>query len=184
MITIEDDFSTTSSGKRSENETEVTSNKVDGDVTDEDDFRSIKIDEKSTDSDLDSDSAVSVLNHLNGKADSNSDSSPSRSLSLRSDKSAIIRLNSELLKAKQSNWEVVDALTTAYDDIRDLRKREQRFNNILSTNLDNSTSQADLGPHKATEIKILNTQLEIRGEELSKAKDNIRRLMGERDQLK
>lgn len=91
------------------------------------------------------------------------------------------------MKAKQSNWEVVDALTSAYDDIRDLRKREQRLNNLLTGNLDNaeSTSQADaLGSHKATEVKIMQSQLEIRGEELSKAKDNIRRLMGERDRLK
>lgn len=136
-------------------------------------------DDKRTDSDIDSDSAVSVLNYLNDSKFR----SPSRASSSNSDKSAIIRLNSELLKAKRSNWEVVDALNTAHDDIRDLRKREQRLNDLLRNNfIDGGVLNQD--SVRRTEFKILNTRLEIRQEELSKTKDIVRRLMGERDRLK
>lgn len=136
-------------------------------------------DEKRHDSDIDSDSAVSVLNYLNGN-----ENSLRSSMSSHSDKSAIIRLNSELLKAKKSNWEVVDALTTAYDDIRGLRKREQRLNDLLRNNFNEKDGITDQDAAKKTEFKILYTQLEIREEELSKTKDIVRKLMVERDRLK
>lgn len=144
------------------------------------DSLSIISDEKCRASDLDSDSAVSVLNYLNGNVNENS----LRSSSSHSDKSAIIRLNSELLRAKKSNWEVVDALTTAYDDIRDLRKREQRLNDLLRNNFNGKGESSNQDAIRKTEFKILHTQLEIREEELSKTKDIARQLMGERDRLK
>ena len=49
---------------------------------------------------------------------------------ISSDKITIIRLNDELLKSKRSNWEVVDALSKAYEDLRKLRLKEQCLSRV------------------------------------------------------
>lgn len=130
-------------------------------------------------SDTEADSAIILLKCLNSE-------SPSSSfVSRRNDNSAIIRLNNELLKAKRSNWEVVDALGKAYQDIKDLRLREQRLNAVLS----NST-----GKHVGTngfpeslslpEHKMIELQFALRREEEVKTREDLRALIEERDRLK
>ena len=130
-------------------------------------------------SDTEADSAIALVKCLNSE-------SPSSSLvSRRNDNSAIIRLNNELLKAKRSNWEVVDALGKAYQDIRNLRLREQRLNAILS----NCTSK-----HAGTngfaeslslpESKIIELQLALRKEEAVKTRQDLREMIDEKDRLK
>ncbi|EDO42697.1 predicted protein [Nematostella vectensis] len=128
---------------------------------------------------IDSDSTSGVGNTADDRIEQ-----PAPESATNSDKSAIIRLSGELLKAKQSNWEVVDALSSAYDDIRDMRKREERLNNVLGSNIRNYASSEENKWAKGTEIKILTTQLQIRAEELVKARSDIRKLMIDRDKLK
>ena len=130
-------------------------------------------------SDTEADSAISLVKCLNS-------ASPSSSLVCRrNDNSAIIRLNNELLKAKRSNWEVVDALGRAYQDIKDLRLREQRLNSVLS----NCSSKLG-GTNGFTESlalpdsKIIELQLALRREEAVKTREDLRALMEERDKLK
>ena len=130
-------------------------------------------------SDTEADSAISIVKCLNS-------SSPSSSLvTRRNDNSAIIRLNNELLKAKRSNWEVVDALGKAYQDIKDLRLREQRLNAVLS----NCSSKLG-GTNGLTESlvlpdsKIIELQLALRREEAVKTREDLRALIEERDKLK
>ena len=129
-------------------------------------------------SDTEADSAISIVKCLNS-------SSPSSSLVTRcNDNSAIIRLNNELLKAKRSNWEVVDALGKAYQDIKDLRLREQRLNALLS----NCSSKLG-GTNGFTESlalpdsKIIELQLALRREEAVKTREDLRALIEERDKL-
>ena len=130
-------------------------------------------------SDTEADSAISLVKCLNSV-------SPSSSLVCRrNDNSAIIRLNNELLKAKRSNWEVVDALGKAYQDIKDLRLREQRLNAVLS----NCGSKLG-GTNGFTESlalpegKIIELQLALRREEAVKMREDLRALIEERDKLK
>lgn len=130
-------------------------------------------------SDTEADSAISLVKCLNSE-------SPSSSLvSRRNDNSAIIRLNNELLKSKKSNWEVLDALGKAYQDIKDLRLREQRLNTILS-----NCSSKLCGTNGFTESlalpdsKIIELQLSLRREEAVKTREDLRVLIDERDRLK
>ena len=130
-------------------------------------------------SDTEADSAISLVKCLNS-------ASPSSSLvSRRNDNSAIVRLNNELLKAKKSNWEVLDALAKAYRDIKDLRLREKRVNAILSScdgklSGTNGLSESLLLP----DSKIIELQLSLRREESVKTREDLRALMKERDKLK
>ena len=130
-------------------------------------------------SDTEADSAISLVKCLNS-------ASPSSSLVCRrNDNSAIIRLNYELLKAKKSNWEVLDALAKAYRDIKDLRLREQRVNVILSScdgklSCTNGLNESLLLP----DSKIIELQLALRREESVKTREDFRALMKERDKLK
>lgn len=130
-------------------------------------------------SDTEADSAISLVKCLNS-------ASPSSSLVCRrNDNSAIIRLNNELLKAKKSNWEVLDALAKAYRDIKDLRLREQRVNVILSScdgklSCTNGLNESLLLP----DSKIIELQLALRREESVKTREDFRALMKERDKLK
>ena len=130
-------------------------------------------------SDTEADSAISIVKCLNS-------ASPSSSLvTRRNDNSAIIRLNNELLKAKRSNWEVVDALGKAYQDIKDLRLREQRLNAVLS-----NCSSKHAGANGLTESlalpdsKIIELQLALRREEAVKTREDLRALIEERDKLR
>lgn len=130
-------------------------------------------------SDTEADSAISLVKCLNS-------ASPSSSLvSRRNDNSAIVRLNNELLKAKKSNWEVLDALAKAYRDIKDLRLLEKRVNAILSScdgklSGTNGLSESLLLP----DSKIIELQLSLRREESVKTREDLRALMKERDKLK
>ena len=136
-------------------------------------------DERCSASDTEADSAITLVKCLNSE-------SPSSSfVSRRNDNSAIIRLNNELLKAKRSNWEVVDALGKAYQDIKNLRLREQRLNVILSS---------CTGKHSGTngfneslslpDDKIIELQLALRREEAVKTREDLRVMIEERDRLK
>ena len=136
-------------------------------------------DRYSATSDTETDSAITLVKCLNSE-------SPSSSLVFRrNDNSAIIRLNNELLKAKRSNWEVVDALGKAYQDIRNLRLREQRLNAILSS---------CTGKHAGTngfseslslpESKIIELQLALRKEEAVKTRQDLREIIEDKDRLK
>ena len=136
-------------------------------------------DERFSASDTEADSAITLVKCLNSE-------SPSSSfVSRRNDNSAIIRLNNELLKAKRSNWEVVDALGKAYEDIKNLRLREQRLNALLS----NCTSK-HAGTNGFSESlslpdsKIIELQLSLRKEEAVKTREDLRALIEERDRLK
>lgn len=130
-------------------------------------------------SDTEADSAISLVKCLNS-------ASPSSSLvSRRNDNSAIIRLNNELLKAKRSNWEVLDALGKAYQDIRDLRLREQRLNAILSSCGSKLSGTNGFNESMVLqESKIIELQLALRREETVKTREDLRTLMEERDRLK
>ena len=130
-------------------------------------------------SDTEADSAIILLKSLNSE-------SPSSSfVSRRNDNSAILRLNNELLKAKRSNWEVVDALGKAYEDIKNLRLREQRLNVILSTcngkRVDTSGFPESLS---SPDCKIIELQLALRREEAFKTREDLRTMIEERDKLK
>ena len=130
-------------------------------------------------SDTEADSAITLLKSLNSE-------SPSSSfVSRRNDNSAILRLNNELLKAKRSNWEVVDALGKAYEDIKNLRLREQRLNAILSTcngkRADTNGFPESLSP---PDSKIIELQLALRREEAFKTRGDLRTMIEERDKLK
>ena len=130
-------------------------------------------------SDTEADSAISIVKCLNS-------ASPSSSLvTRRNDNSAIIRLNNELLKAKRSNWEVVDALGKAYQDIKDLRLREQRLNAVLSNGSSNLGGTNGFTERLALpDSKIIELQLALRREEAVKTREDLRELIEERDKLK
>lgn len=130
-------------------------------------------------SDTEADSAISIVKCLNSV-------SPSSSLvTRRNDNSAIIRLNNELLKAKRSNWEVVDALGKAYQDIKDLRLREQRLNAVIS-NCGSKLGSANGFTESLAlpDSKIIELQLALRREEAVKTREDLRALIEERDKLK
>lgn len=130
-------------------------------------------------SDTEADSAITLLKSLNSE-------SPSSSfVSRRNDNSAILRLNNELLKAKRSNWEVVDALGKAYEDIRNLRLREQRLNVILSTCNGKRVDTNDFPESLSSpDSKIIELQLALRREEAFKTREDLRTMIEERDKLK
>ena len=99
----------------------------------------------------------------------------------RCDKSAILRLSNELLKAKRSNWDIVDALGKAYEDIKDLRLREQRLNTIISSC---ATTSLNGFIECKPDGRIIELQLALRKEEMIKTRRNLRDLIAERDELK
>lgn len=131
-------------------------------------------------SDTEADSAITLLKSLNSE-------SPSSSfVSRRNDNSAILRLNNELLKAKRRNWEVVDALGKAYEDIKNLRLREQRMNAILSTCNGKRVDTTNGFPESLSspDSKIIELQLSLRREEAIKTREDLRTMIEERDKLK
>ena len=136
-------------------------------------------DERFSASDTEADSAITLVKCLNSE-------SPSSSfVSRRNDNSAIIRLNNELLKAKKSNWEVVDALGKAYQDIKSLRLREQRLNAIIS-NCTSKHGGTNGFPESLSlpDSKIIELQLALRREEAVKMREDLRVMIEERDRLK
>lgn len=125
-------------------------------------------------SDCETNSASMILKCLNS-------TTPPAPLVVRaSDKSAIIRLNNELLKSKRSNWQVVDALSKAYQELKALRLREQRFNLALTE--ENASVEKTLRSY--TDEKMLSFQFALMKEDFLNARKNVQSLMNERDALK
>ena len=96
------------------------------------------------------------------------------------DRNAIIRLNGELLRSKKSHWSVLDALVKSYSEIRELRLKEQKLNLALSSTAKISDFNSKGG---SIQLKILETQLILKKEELVKTKTKLNELKVEKGRL-
>ena len=123
------------------------------------------------------DSSAEILKCLNHSV---SELLPVENAGRGSDRTAIIRLNGELLRSKKRHWSVLDALVKSYSEIRELHLKEQKLNLALSSGSKSSTSFSN---GSVVQSKVLATQLEFSREELDRTKANLNELKLERGKL-